>query len=42
MKLKNSDALGTKNMFIGTIRPFYSNLYEQYDEVEVVKDTWAV
>jgi hypothetical protein len=42
MKLRSGEAEATRGMGIGNIRPFYSSAYEEQDEIEVVKDTWAV
>ena len=42
MKLKSGEQLANKNMAIGNLKEFYSNAYESDNQIQVVKDTWAL
>ena len=42
MKYSNEERQALKSMGIGNIRKFYSQVYEDTDDIEVVKDTWAL
>jgi hypothetical protein len=42
LKWQNSEAVAGRGMGIGNLRRFYSAAYEDGEEVEAVKDTWAI
>jgi hypothetical protein len=42
MKYRDTETLATKNMGIGSVRKFYSSSYDESEETEVVKDSWAI
>ena len=42
MKFKSNETVAIKGMMIGNIKPYYHHLFDQGDELEVIKDTWAI
>jgi hypothetical protein len=42
MKYRSGEIIANKSMGIGNLKRYYSHIYEDNDEIEVIKDSWAI